>query len=496
MGVILSVIIPVYNKAPFLRRCLDSVVKQTTDDVQIIVVDDGSTDGSEKICDSYKKHGFEIYHRKNGGVSAARNFGMHKAKGEYVTFLDADDAYTDDALDVMTRISRHGFNIIQFGQYRYHAINTLKDHIVKGRYSIDNLPRRWAMVWNKMYKKSFLEEHGLMRFIEGMQFGEDEVFNIRTILANDGLYHAPQALIRHYFDDKNSLCRGELNLERLTGLVSTIKEMAKNEKDPVKARWLMHKAHQHENSTLFRKFGYQYKPSGKWDIVYFLKNTPVNEELRYSLRSVEENWEYNRVWFYGGCPDGIRPDHHVSPLQDKPSKWENVRSMILKACKNDQITENFWLFNDDFFILRPISEDMKPQYNGTLDYQIKRVEAKHGGSQTDYTYRLRHLVKTLEHTGNPTLNYSVHKPILINRKKAIEVLEKFPDEPMFRALYGNYWNIGGEDGSDNKIMVQYFDLAKVKDRWNFLSTNDESFRTGNIGRYIREKFKNKSRFEV
>lgn len=493
---ILSVIIPVYNKAPFLRRCLDSVAKQITDDVQVIVIDDGSTDGSAAICDDYKKYGMEIYHFPNGGVSAARNSGLALARGEYVTFLDADDAYTDDALDVMTRISRHGFNIIQFGQYRHHAINTLKDHIVNGTYSIDNLPRRWAMVWNKMYKKSFLEEHGLMRFIEGMQFGEDEVFNIRAILANDGLYYSPQTLIRHYFDDKKSLCRGELNLERLTGLVSTIKEMAKNEKDPVKARWLRNKARQHENSALFKRFGYQYKPSGKWDIVYFLKNAPVNEELRYSLRSVEENWEYNRVWFYGGCPDGIRPDYHVSPPQDKPSKWENVRSMILKACKNDQITENFWLFNDDFFILRPISEDMKQHYNGTLERQIERVELKHGGNMTDYTLRLRHLVETLDNAGKPTLNYSVHKPILINRKKAIEVLEKFPDEPMFRALYGNYWNIGGEDSSDNKVMVQYFDLAKVKDRWSFLSTHDMSFQYGNIGKWIREKFPNPSRFEM
>ena len=163
---------------------------------------------------------------------------------------------------------------------------------------------------------------------------------------------------------------------------------------------------------------------------------------------------------------------------------------------NGKTSVRFWLFNDDFFILRPISEDMKPQYNGTLDYQIKRVEAKHGGSQTDYTYRLRHLVKTLEHTGNPTLNYSVHKPILINRKKAIEVLEKFPDEPMFRALYGNYWNIGGEDGSDNKIMVQYFDLSKVNDHWSYLSTHDMSFQYGNIGQWIRSKFPNPSRFEV
>ena len=489
----ISVIVPVYNKAPFLRRCLDSLVNQTDKSAQVIIVDDGSTDGSSKICDEYKKYGFEVYHkRKNAGVAAARNFGLKKVKGDYVAFLDADDAFTDNAIDVMTRIARHEFNIYQFGQYRCHPNNMLKDDVRKGFHPPANLPRRWAMVWNKMFKKSFLDEFKI-KFIEGMQFGEDEIFSAQAILANGGMYQAPQHLMLHYFDDKKSLCRGELSLERLTGLVNKLEELGSAETDPEKADWYFMKAKVHKESALFQRFGYK-EPTGKYDIVYFLKNTQVNEELRYSLRSVEANWKYNRVWFYGGCPVGITPDHHIDLDQTEPSKWERVRGMMLAACHNDNITEDFWLFNDDFFIMKRIAEDMPPQYNGTLKAQINRVEARHGGIRTDYTTRLRHLVRTLEKANKGLLNYSVHKPMLINRKKMIEVLEKFPDEPMQRALYGNYWKVGGVSRSDMKVMLSNYSVDKIKN-WPFLSTSDDSFARGNVGQYIRDKFPNKSRFE-
>lgn len=494
MEPILSVIIPVYNKALFLKRCLNSVAKQMLDTVQVILVDDGSTDGSTGICDIYgRENKWEVYRTKNRGVAAARNFGMSKAKGEYITFLDADDAYTDNALETMTTIARHGFNIIQFGQYRCHTVAPFKDHTVKGHYFPDGLPRRWPMVWNKMYKRSFIKKHKI-KFIEGMQFGEDEMFNVQAILANGELYHAPQTLIMHYFDDKKSLCRGELSVERLKGLVDALMDLSEKETDEVKVQWLRNKAKQHEESPLFKKFGYKASSSGRWDIVYFLKEAPQNEELRYSLRSVEKNWQFNKVWFYGGCPDGIKPDHHVHINQTEESKWERVRNMLYKACQNDDITESFWLFNDDFFILQPTPETMAPQYNGTLERQIERVENRHNGLVMDYTQRLRHLQKTLVRAGKPTLNYSVHKPILINRKKMLEVLDKFPDEPMSRALYANYWGVGGEDSSDNKVMVTQFDMYRVA-RWRFVSTSDDSFNFGNIGNYIRNLFTTKSRFE-
>jgi len=494
----ISLIIPVYNKAPFLRRCFDSVANQTEQDFQTIVIDDGSTDGSSKICEDYcKRYGWEYYRIKHSGVAEARNFGMKKAKGQYLAFLDADDSFTEDALDVMTRITRHDFNIYQFGQYRHSSKGCFKDNVIKGHYDIFALPRRWAMVWNKIYKRSFINKHRI-KFEAGMQFGEDEIFNVRAVMANGGLYQAPQTLINHYFDDHESLCRGELSLERLEGLIKKLDSIRKRQTNKKNREFITQCIVRHSNSALFKRFGYNDKPKGSYDVVYFVKEEKINEELRYSLRSVEENWPYNRVVFYGGCPDGLKPDLHVKCVQTEYNKFERVHAMLRQACLNDELTENFWLFNDDFFILeRKDEKTLKPMYNKTLEERIAKIEGRHGNIPTEYTKMLRHLVKTLKEAGKPTLDYAVHKPMLINRKKMLAVLDKFPNEPMSRALYGNYYEIGGESNHDMKIQKAFWSgTAKAMREWDYVSTSDESFSHGDIGRYLRDRFSTKSRFEV
>lgn len=496
----ISLIITVYNKVNFVTRCLESVAKQTDKSAQIIIVDDGSTDGSDKICDQYaKEYGWEIYHTKNNGVAEARNFGMDKATGDYIAFLDADDAILSITLEIMNKIARHDFNIYQFGQIRWASGNVRNTYRVvsnKGEYILEtDMPKHWQMVWNKMYKTSFLKKYRI-RFKKGMQFGEDECFNVKCILANGGLYQAPQILMEHYFDDLNSICRGHLNKELLNGLIKELKNIASKQKSIKKKQWVENLIERHEHSDLFLRLGYERKNTGKYDIVYFVKQNPINEELRYSLRSVEKNCRYNTVWFYGGCPDGLKPDHYVWCSQNELSKWERVRGMLRQACLNDEITEDFWLFNDDFFVMKPMSENMPPQCNKTLQDRIKGIESRHGG-ETEYTAQLKHLVKTLEKAGKGMVDYTVHKPMLINRKKMLEVLDKFPKEPMFRALYGNYWEIGGESKHDMKISkVDYNQTVYAINNWEFISTGDNSFARGKVGRYLRDIFSIKSRFEV
>ena len=495
-----SIIIPVYNKAPFLNRCLFSIANQINDSCEVILVDDGSTDGSKKIEKEYsKKYGWKLYQNQHQGVSTARNMGIEKSSGEYIAFLDADDALESGAIDTMTKITRHGYNIFQFGQRRYQGSEESFNQSYcapKGHYNLEHIPKYWVHVWNKLYKRSFLNQHKI-RFDEKLGFGEDEIFNAKCILANGGLYHAPQITVKHFLDDNNSICRGGMCLEYLEGLDTALIKLANRQKDPAKATWLNKVRERHHRSNTFLRYGWKRKASGKYDIVYFLKQSPTNEELRYSLRSVEKNWQYNDVWFYGGCPEGIKPDHYVPVNQRALSKWQRVRDMIYQACQNDNITKDFWLFNDDFFILKPKKEDMPAQYNKTLEARIEKIEKRHGGIPDDYTNRLRHLVKTLKSDSKPTLDYAVHKPMLINRKRMLEVLDKFPDEPMSRALYGNYWKIGGVSRHDMKIRVlNYNKMPIVMKEWDFLSTSGESFENGNVGKYLRDKFNVKSRFEL
>ncbi len=88
-----TIIIPIYNQIEYLRRCIDSVISQTYTDLEIILIDDGSSDGSDKICDEYNKidDRFKVIHKENGGLSSARNIGLDICNGEYITFLDSDD---------------------------------------------------------------------------------------------------------------------------------------------------------------------------------------------------------------------------------------------------------------------------------------------------------------------------------------------------------------------------------------------------------------------
>lgn len=493
----ISLIVTVYNKASFLGRCLDSIVGQYGKLAQVIVVDDGSTDGSSEICDQYKKHGFEVYHTKNMGVSHARNLGIDKAVGDYIAFLDADDLLMPDAFSVMNKIAEHSYNICQHGHFRgrtFDAVNYIPRNSPKGFYDLHYIPRYWVLVWNKLYKKSFLNEHKI-RFRKRMQFGEDAIFNAECILANGGLNHDEPAIVIHLLDDKQSLCRGNMTLQKVEKLDTELHKLLEAEKDLDKKKWLTQAINEHRNSKLFRRVGFTKRPQGKYDVVYFVKNNVINAELVYSLRSLEENWSYKRVWFCGGCPDSVKPDKLFRIEQRGLNKWEKVRNMIVDVCKNDNITENFWLFNDDFYILRPISEDMPPQYNKTLVEYADYIEQKQGTAD-DHTCALKKAAEVLRNAGLTTFNYEVHKPMLINRKKALEVLDRFPNVHCFRSLYGNYWQIGGVSQHDMKIKKRnYGRMDLVENYWQFLSTSDTSFNEGNVGEFVRGRFNKKSRFE-
>lgn len=226
------------------------------------------------------------------------------------------------------------------------------------------------------------------------------------------------------------------------------------------------------------------------DIIYILRNGK-NEELRYSLRSVEKNYPHKRVIFYGGKPDGIEPDLFVPYTQPGDTKWEKVRNTIELICKNDNLTEDFILFNDDFFIMKPV-ETPTNYYDGTLAERINSIERALFGRHSVYSDRLRHLAETLKNAGvtNP-LNYAHHTPMIINREKMLETLKKYPNEPMFRALYGNINQIGGENMPD----VKFYQRRQPFPVGQYASTADESWSQEKIGQIIRGKFAMRSRFE-
>ena len=117
---LLSVIVPVYNVEAFLERCVDSILKQTYDYLEVILVDDGSPDGSGAICDQYvtKDSRVRCIHKENGGLSSARNAGLEIATGEYITFVDSDDWIEPDAYEhLLSLMEKHDVQLVCGGNY-------------------------------------------------------------------------------------------------------------------------------------------------------------------------------------------------------------------------------------------------------------------------------------------------------------------------------------------------------------------------------------------
>lgn len=223
------------------------------------------------------------------------------------------------------------------------------------------------------------------------------------------------------------------------------------------------------------------------DIVYFVKESRENEELRYSLRSLQ-NFPHDKVYFYGGCPKSLCPDHHIHVKQDQENKWQNVNKMLRMACKNPHISADFWLFNDDFFIMEKVTNPCN-YYYGDIYKRIVTLEDKFGGI-SPYSAELRQMAKELESMGCTTKNYALHVPILINKQKMIEVLN-MTECPMLRTIYANYAEIDGKEMNDVKITS----VDKIYKGGTYLSTEDKAFNNGLVGQQIRDKFPDRCKYE-
>lgn len=228
-----------------------------------------------------------------------------------------------------------------------------------------------------------------------------------------------------------------------------------------------------------------------YDIVYILKEGINSEELRYSLRSVCKNFDYNQIWFYCGCPKDIKPDRYVPFKQEGYNKLDRVHNTMQAICENEEITENFYLFNDDFFIMQPYEQEVALS-NGSLYYVAHLIE-NINKNESFYTQYLKYTAKLLSEQGYDTLSYACHVPLLVNREKGLKVLKFFPNNTLFRSIYGNYYNIGGKLIDDVKIVT----LNDVpSEDCILLSTNEKSFEKGKVGEFIRERFPEPCKYEV
>lgn len=169
-----SIIIPVYNVSRYLRRCIDSVLSQSYGDFELLLVDDGSSDDSGAICDEYaeKDDRIKVFHKKNGGVSSARNKGIDEARGNYVVFVDSDDYILSDRLSQILKLSDNNPDII----VEYYA--TPAEH--KYKYKLIDIQdfdiiRNVGVIWTSAFRNKVLKENNI-HFDETIWHGEDSLF--------------------------------------------------------------------------------------------------------------------------------------------------------------------------------------------------------------------------------------------------------------------------------------------------------------------------------
>lgn len=228
------------------------------------------------------------------------------------------------------------------------------------------------------------------------------------------------------------------------------------------------------------------------DIVYILKNDIQGDELRYSLRSVCENFPHRRIVFVGGCPEGLSCDLYIPHQQKGKNKWEKSTSSLKKACETEDLTEEIFLFNDDFFVLQKVDTDSFINFtNGTIGKRIRDLEGKIG-RQSSYSHRLKDMFYSLRKKKKDTISFAVHMPMLINRHKALELMKNNPDCCMFRSFYGNIYGIPYTFHKDVKIYTN----DKLPEAEDYLSTTEESFEKGKVGEYIRRKFSRPCEYEA
>lgn len=185
----ISVIIPVYKVEKYLKKCINSVIKQTYKDIEIILVDDGSPDACPEICDDFAKKDsrINVIHKQNGGLSSARNAGLDIAVGQYVYFLDSDDYIEPNTLEIMIKKMRDNSIDIVIGGVKPFFEGKIKPNnfdnmvnyfsvfdkqVILDANQILQLP---VIACEKLYKKSIIDEYNL-RFDEGL-INEDEAFN-------------------------------------------------------------------------------------------------------------------------------------------------------------------------------------------------------------------------------------------------------------------------------------------------------------------------------
>lgn len=214
-----SVIVPIYNVEKYLRRCIESLINQTYYEIEIILVNDGSPDDSEKICKEYmlKDKRIKLINKENGGLSDARNVGLKNSQGKYVYFIDSDDWCEKNTIECMVTqmelldvdLCVCGYSVDYFNE-NFSIIKNLESKVFQGKpqiaESIHELDSNgmFNIVWNKMYKNNIIIENNILFKKDGIP-GEDLLFNNAYFKKIHSICFIEEILYHYMRQDEDSL---------------------------------------------------------------------------------------------------------------------------------------------------------------------------------------------------------------------------------------------------------------------------------------------------
>ena len=218
---LISVIVPVYNLEKYLVRCIESIIGQTYKNLEIILIDDGSTDTSGQIIDEFKKkdNRIKVIHKENGGESSARNTGLRMATGEYIAFCDCDDWMDLDMYETLAwELNQENIDMVASGWYKetdsssQEIRNALPvnsqvfggDELLKYLYMRDSY-RGFAYMWDKLYKREILKDKdgNWILFREDLRLGGDVLYLAEVALNVKRAKYVDRAFYHYYQRDKS-----------------------------------------------------------------------------------------------------------------------------------------------------------------------------------------------------------------------------------------------------------------------------------------------------
>lgn len=224
---LVSIIIPVYNSEKYLCECVESVLRQTYNNIQIILINDGSTDRSKDICDSFaiKDGRIKVIHNNNHGVSYARNLGIENAVGEFICFLDSDDWLSPEFIETFLKDFKNDIDLVYGGYAVYYenemvqnvtATDVSKEICINKQFDFNSLDSRKRECWGVLYRREVLRD---VRFDSNLFVGEDTLFFAKAMKQCRKVYYESKVLY-NYRKLSESAINGSINLKKITEIES------------------------------------------------------------------------------------------------------------------------------------------------------------------------------------------------------------------------------------------------------------------------------------